>query len=103
MVKITKAIAAKWLGEVEPEKQFWCHDGRVLKTLAELEMALDEMSDETFLHHASGDKNDFSNWVRDVIGDDKLAADLAASTDRYLAAGRVASRITSLKSKAAGR
>ena len=31
MVKITKTIAAKWLGEVEPEKQFWCHDGRLFK------------------------------------------------------------------------
>ena len=96
MVKITRAVAAKWLGEVAPEKVFWCHDGRVIKTMAELKTALDEMSDETFLYHVGGGKNDFSNWVRDVIGDDKLAADLAATSDRYLAAGRVASRITSL-------
>ena len=66
-------------------------------------MALDEMSDETFLYHTSGGKSDFGNWVRDVIGDDKLAGDLAATNDRYLAAGRVASRITSLKSKSSGK
>jgi len=44
-------------------------------------------------------KNDFSNWVRDVIGDEKLSRDLQKSTTQAQAAKSVADRVTWLKSK----
>jgi len=34
------------------------------------------MNEETFGYHSNETKSDFSNWVKDVIGDEKLAADL---------------------------
>ncbi len=97
MDKIKKTIAEERLADVLQEKRFWCSDGRVLKNLPQLETALKEMSEETFRYHSSEAKNDFSNWVRDVIGDEKLSMDLQKSTTRLQAAKSVAERIVWLK------
>ena len=70
-----------------------------MKNLPELEMALKEMSEETFRYHSSETKSDFSNWVRDVIGDEKLSRDLQKSTSRTQAVKKVADRIAWLQSK----
>ena len=47
MVKFTKVVATKMLGDVSHDKQFWCSDGRVLRSLLELGAALKEMSGKT--------------------------------------------------------
>lgn len=99
MARITKSVAEKRLSDVSPEKRFWCHDGRYLKNLSELEAALEQMTEETFHHHLNEAKNDFSNWARDVIGDDKLARDLRKSANKAQAARSVAERIVSLRKK----
>lgn len=100
MVTITKAIAKERLSDVPEEKQFWCHDGRYLKNLEELETALGQMTDDTFSYHTNESKTDFSNWVRDVIGDEKLAKDLLKSATPVQAAKSVAARIKWLKTRA---
>lgn len=51
------------------------------------------MSDQTFAYHCNTEKKDFSNWVRDVIGDDVLAKRLALAANKVEAANAVASRI----------
>ena len=99
MAKFTKAIAQKMLGDVAQDKWFWCYDGRELKNLPRLGTALNEMSDETFRYHSNETKNDFSNWVKDVIGDDKLSRDLEKSKTQVQAAKAVADRVAWLKSR----
>ena len=99
MARITKEIAGKMMGEVPDGKQFYCTDGRVIKNMPELELALKEMSEETFCYHSSETKSDFSNWARDVIGDEKLSRDLQKSTSRTQAVKKVADRIVWLRSK----
>jgi len=99
VVKITKAIARERLADVSQDKQFWCSDGRVLKNLPELKLALEQMSEETFRYHSSEMKSDFSNWVRDVIGDDNLSRDLQKSKTQAQAAKVVGDRIAWLKNK----
>lgn len=101
MVKITRMDAEKLLGEVSQEKRFRCSDGRMLKTLPELEVALKEISEETFRYHCNKTKSDFSNWVRDVIGDEELSEELRKSTTQAKAAKSVASRVAWLRRKAA--
>lgn len=99
MVKMTKSVANGMLADVAEEKRFWCVDGRYLKNLEELEAALVQMSEETFHYHSNETKTDFSNWVNDVIGDDKLARDLLKCATQEQAARVVAERLNFLKSK----
>ena len=97
MAKITKSAAKKLSGNVPEEKVFWCSDGKVLKNMPELETALKEMSEETFSYHSNETKSDFSNWVRDVIGDKELANNLQKSATSAQAAKYVAERVSWLK------
>lgn len=99
MVRITKAVAEKRLCDVSQEKQFWCHDGHYLKNLQELGAALEQMTEETFRYHVNETKSDFSNWVWDVIGDEKLSRDLRKSAIRAQAAKKVSERIVLLNMK----
>lgn len=99
IVKISKEEANRRLGDVPEDKRFWCHDGKVVKNLRELEKALNDMSDETFYYHSSEGRKDFSNWIRDVVGDEKLARDLSKARSRTQASQAVAQRISFLRSK----
>ena len=96
---VQKREVPKFLCNVPEEYAFRFHDGRLLKNMRELEEALRAISDETFRFHANAEKNDFGNWVRDVIGDQKLAADLMNAPTRLQAADSVTARIASLKGR----
>ena len=89
---LTTAVSKSCLSDVAADKVFWCHDGRVLKNLDELGAALREMSEETFQYHVTIDRNDFSKWVEDVIGDHELSAVLKHSSTRSQAGKLVANR-----------
>lgn len=101
MVRITKDVAEKRLADVSEDFAFRCYEGRILRNLRELGNALAGMEEETFAHHVTKGKNDFSTWVRDIIGDEKLANDLEKSMSRDQAAKAVSSRIAFLESKLA--
>jgi hypothetical protein len=89
----------KVLAKVAAEYVFYCHDGSVFAALRELAEGLEAMSDETFAYHSNPEKQDFSNWVRDVIGDQELASDLAKATSRLQAAEYLVARIAFLTGK----
>ena len=99
MATINEEIARKMLGDVPEDKQFYSNDGRVLKNLSELTIGLSGMNDETFNYHSNAAKKDFSNWVKDVIGDEKLAIDLQKSGSRIKASKAVFDRIAWLRTK----
>jgi hypothetical protein len=99
IVKISKEEAKRRLADVQDDKCFWCHDGRSIKSVRELRKALIDISDETFRHHSGEGRNDFSKWAREVVGDDKLANDLAKAKSRIQASQAVAERISFLESK----
>jgi len=99
IVKISKEEAKRRLGDVPDDKRFWCYDGKTIKNLRELGKALNDMSDETFHHHSGGERNDFSKWTRDVVGDNKLANDLSKAKSRTQASQAVARRISFLEGK----
>lgn len=86
-----------WLDEVPEDKVFFCHDGRVVKNLEELSNALRKMSADTYRYHASREKNDFSSWIRDVIGDATLAGELVKTATNTTAARKVEMRLHSLQ------
>jgi hypothetical protein len=63
--------------EAEPGKYFYCENGKVFKSIKELELALLNCSSEECMYlfnkHVLGYKNDFSAWIRDVFGMQELA------------------------------
>jgi hypothetical protein len=61
---------------VSPEEYFYLHNGVVIKNLHELIDALEVMDEETFKHHVNDNRNDFSNWVKEVIKDINIAEKL---------------------------
>lgn len=96
-----KEETQKFLADVPEEYVFWCCDGQIIRNMKQLAEALLGMTDETFGYHSNIYKRDFSCWVRDVIGDEKLATVLEEASNRTMAAGYVATRIASLSKKLA--
>ena len=101
MTRILRQDAERLLASVPEEYVFRCCDGCILRNMKELEEVFASMADETFAFHSNGDKNDFSNWVRDIIRDEKLARDIGKSLNRTQAAKNVSGRIAFLSSKLA--
>ncbi len=94
-----KKQSDKLLVKVPAEYVFWCHDGSIFADINELAEGLAAMSDETFAYHSNLEKQDFSNWIRDIVRDEQLADDLARATSRLQAAEYVAARIALLAGK----
>jgi len=78
---IEVTVEKKVLGEVPEMYHFFLKDGRKLKSLHELINAFDEMSDEVFHYHVNEEKNDFANWINDVMDEKKLASEIKNAED----------------------
>jgi len=91
-----KEQANKFLAKVPADSVFWCRNGSIFGSMKELAEGLSAMSDEAFAYHSNFEKHDFSNWVRDVIKDEKLGSELAMAINRLQAAECVAARVTFL-------
>lgn len=84
----------KELGNVPPENAFVLFNGPKINNLYELGEALENMKDTSFRHHVTPQKNDFSNWIRDVVGDHELAAKIITTNNRSRMASLVKDRIS---------
>jgi hypothetical protein len=71
--------------EVKPGLYFNLADGRTIKSVSELVDALKNMEEWVFEHHVSSQRNDFSNWIRDVYQDKKLATAVKKAKKRKTA------------------
>ncbi len=98
MVTQIKLDAARILADIADDKRFFCQDGRVIKNLMELVDGLTDMTEEVFRYHVTSEKNDFSKWIRDVLGDEKLADELYYIGSPQEAAGIVKERVASFQS-----
>ncbi|MFH1049215.1 MAG: hypothetical protein V1732_06150 [Patescibacteria group bacterium] len=72
---------------------FWVNGNGALRNINELAESLKTMSEETFAHHVNAEKNDFVNWVREILLDKKLAADLKRSKTRSVALKKAEARL----------
>jgi hypothetical protein len=64
---------SKMYEDVKPEHYFYLNNGNIIKNLFELNNSLKTIDEETFKHHVTENRNDFSVWIRDVLKDDRLA------------------------------
>lgn len=95
----TKQDAEKVLSDIEGDKRFYCSDGCILSNLQQLAECLAHINDYSYGYHVSSERNDFSNWVRDVLGDDKLARDISRAQNPVEAAEIVQARLNWLQEK----
>ena len=72
---------------------FWIKDGPILKDLIELRNALDNMSEDTYKHHVTRDRNDFADWVQFVLSDKSCASALRKSVKPSTAHGVLIRRL----------
>ncbi|MBU0536000.1 MAG: hypothetical protein KKE20_03480 [Nanoarchaeota archaeon] len=67
----------RYVIEPVPEQfVFYLEDGTILRNLTDLINALDSMADDLFHSHANNHKNDFSNWIRDIIEEPDLSMNI---------------------------
>jgi len=64
---------------IPKDKYFVLKDGTVIRSLFELSKALDSMQEAVFTHHVNANRNDFYNWIKDVVKDKALAEDVLNS------------------------
>ncbi|MFC1702981.1 DUF5752 family protein [Patescibacteria group bacterium] len=95
---ISQEIAKEYLRDIEPMwKAFWFHMHRSARNLEEFAEGMTRINDDIFREHASGQKNDFVRWVREVIGDSVLARELSSVDSKEEAAGIIRARVDELK------
>jgi hypothetical protein len=102
MTRMLKRDMARLLADVPEQYVFRCIDGTILRNTRDLRDALLSMTNESFAYHANNVKHDFSDWVRDVIGDRKLARHLARSTNRLHSAKIAVDRVALLSNNSVG-
>ena len=84
--------AERILADASPEQCFWVNNGPIIKNLSEMTNALACMKDEIFSHHVNEEKNDFGNWVRDVLKDEELANDIAKVKSSFLCSANICNK-----------
>lgn len=83
----------KELIQATNENAFYCSNGQIFFNLKDLAEGLHHMSDETFAYHCNKSKNDFRNWIRDVLKDRKTARDIRWSVKRETVARKIENNI----------
>ncbi len=94
---VTIKNATKILSDVPSEKCFWANNGWIIKNLQELPIALENMSNETFVYHVNGEKNDFARWINDVVGDKVLAKSIERAKKKEMMRVKIEKEIALLK------
>ncbi len=96
--QMTSLEAKRLLAEVNPAwKAFWFHNGPVIRSLGQMAQVLPKLPPELFGHHVSASRNDLVNWVKDVVGDKTLAADLVKFKDQASISAAVSKRVKELE------
>ena len=74
--------------------------GSAARNLRDLERELRKSSDQIFKYHVTPSKNDFSTWVKEVVGDAALSDALKAAKSAKDAADKVQKRVMELETAA---
>lgn len=99
-MSVSKEEAKSFLAYCPDDKKFWCVNSNAYSTLEELENGLKSMDKATFSYHVNKDKNDFSSWIYNVIGDIELAESLRKAKSASAMRTSVKNRIAVLKKAA---
>ena len=79
-----KILREKALSDCPQGTEFWTCHGTIIKNIYELRDTIKGLNEYAFKYHVNEDnkKNDFAEWIADVLGDDELARDLENVMDK---------------------
>jgi len=80
--KGSKNKKVKKITNVPKKNAFYLIDGSILRNLIDLANKLDDISEDQFKHHVADGKDDFHEWVKNVVKDSRLARQLAKSEEK---------------------
>ena len=94
-----KQMVRKPLADAPADQCFWVNHGPVLSNLKDLEAALRDntISDEQFRYHTGRGRNDFSAWIKNVLGDESCAQALSRVRTKKTALRVVSEHIKNLR------
>lgn len=75
-----------FLRTIDQGFSFKFSNGKEAKNLKELLEIIKDITPEEFSHYVYFDHNDFSNWIMDVIEDEKLGRDIFHANQRQIIA-----------------
>lgn len=95
---MTEELARHYLRDIDPPwKGFWFHMHSMARNLSEFAEGMEDITDEVYDYHNSGQKQDFAAWAQEVVGDSLLARKLLAVSGKEEAAKVVQERVVELK------
>ena len=83
--------------DVPPDHKFWLKTGGEVSNLEDMSLALKDMDEEVFVHHVNDEKNDFADWIQNVVKDEDLASTLHKIKTQEGTRKALELRISSLK------
>lgn len=95
--KLTPQEAENFLRNIDEPHTFYVNNGPVLTNIEQLPNVLKNMEDHQFNHHVNSERNDFSSWIKDVIGDSKLANQLSKVKTKRTTITKLKKRLKELK------
>ena len=100
-MKKSASEAKRILSKVPDSVSFWLCTNQKLYSLRELAAELDQINDELFRYHVNRDKNDFENWIRDIIQDRELAREISRIKTKETLNRKIQERVEALIKSAA--
>jgi len=88
-----------FLEDVPERYAFLLKDGRKLLNVEQLSKALADMEHDVFYHHVTPERNDFHNWIRDIVLDLELAEKILNAKNPAYAKKVIDERIKFIKSQ----
>jgi len=93
--------AAVLLSDVKhADHYFYLNNSIPIKNLCELSEHLKEIDENTFRNHVNDERNDFSAWVSNIIGDKTLGKKLSELDDKEEISKAVDIRVDYIKRRA---
>lgn len=97
MAKMIIEDVRRVLSDVSAEKCFWFNNRPIVRNIYELVATINNISEDAFKYHVNEEKNDFSNWIRDVLKDEKLAKTLLKTKTKNTTVKKIKERIKYLE------
>ena len=90
---------AQSLRTLPDDEAFWLCNNQTVHSLHELAEMLPELDDTTFRYHIQRDRNDFEDWIKNVIGDRELAREIARVKTKQTLAKKITARVRSIEQR----